>query len=343
MATESLPLVSVVTPCYNAASFLAETIESVLAQGYPRLQYIVVDDGSTDASWSVLTNYEGKLTSLRLSQNHGGSYARNRGAETARGEFIMFLDADDLIAPSTVAALVATARQAPHTIAFCRWHRLRQVDGQWLPAPAGVPLPKAGADDLAGWLTGKWVPPCGVLWRREDYERTGGWDESLSLGDDGDLVMRALAGGMRLALADGGEAYYRAHGSSRFSVSASIFRPDQFSSQMRVLEKLTSELRTQGRLERYAQPLGVAYHRLALLGFQVQPELGAECLRRGEALAGKRAVSRTMVGRFLTRILGVERKERFTAALANVGIMTPRRRQIRTLSKQHRDATGSEH
>jgi hypothetical protein len=49
-----------------------------------------------------------------------------------------------------------------------------------------------------------------------------------------------------------------------------------------------------------------------------------------------------MVGRFLTRILGVERKERFTAALANVGIMTPRRRQIRTLSKQHRDATGSE-
>jgi hypothetical protein len=109
---------------------------------------------------------------------------------------------------------------------------------------------------------------------------------------------------------------------------------------MRVLEKLGLELEAQGRLREYGEPLGIAYHRLALLGLQAHPELGVECLNRGVALAGKRAVSRTAIGRLVTQILGVERKEKVAAALADLGIMTQRRRQIRTLRGQDGPQSG---
>jgi glycosyltransferase involved in cell wall biosynthesis len=339
MRTEGVPLVTVVTPCYNAGAFLAETMDSVFAQDFTPLEYIVVDDGSTDDSWSVIQAEEGRVIPIRLPENRGGSYARNRGAEAARGKFIMFLDADDLIAPDTISALVETAGQAAGTLAFCRWQRLRKVNEHWRAVPAEVPLPDP-KEPLSGWLTGKWAPPCALLWSREDYERTGGWDESLTLGDDGDLVMRAFLRGTRLGLSHAGQAYYRAHGSDRLSVSSSIFHRDHFRSQMRVLEKLGLELEARGRLREYREPLGIAYHRLALLGFQAHPELGAECLHRGVALAGKRAVSRTAIGRLVTQILGVERKEKVAAALADLGIMTQRRRQIRTLRGQDRPQSG---
>ena len=113
------PLVTVITPCCNAAPFVAETIESVLAQSYPHIEHIVIDDGSVDASWEVIQKYVPRVTAVRLERNRGGSYARNRGAERARGEFLMFLDADDLIAPDTIGALVKAARQQTGAIAMC--------------------------------------------------------------------------------------------------------------------------------------------------------------------------------------------------------------------------------
>jgi glycosyltransferase involved in cell wall biosynthesis len=91
MGTARMNLVSIITPCYNAAPFVAETIESVVAQTYPRIEHIVIDDGSADGSWEVIERYASRVTALRLERNRGGSYARNRGAELARGEFLMLM------------------------------------------------------------------------------------------------------------------------------------------------------------------------------------------------------------------------------------------------------------
>ncbi len=200
-------MVTVVIPCYNAAPFVGETIESVLAQTYANIELIVVDDASRDGSWEVIQSYGEQITALRLEENRGGSYARNRGAERARGEFLMFLDADDLIAPETIEALVQAVREQPGAIAACKWQRLVRTEGAWITVPGEVPLPPPVADHLAGWLEGSWVPPCAILWRRDAYERTGGWDEELAANQDGDIMMRALLEGARLVFADrNGEA-----------------------------------------------------------------------------------------------------------------------------------------
>lgn len=324
----SQPLVSVVTPCYNSAPFIAETIESVQAQTYSAIEHIVVDDGSSDESWEIVARYDSIAAAMRLGENRGGSYARNRGVERARGEFIMFLDSDDLLAPETIAALVAAARLQAGCIAYCPWKRLRSDGARWVRTRAEVPLP-AGTDHLKSWLCGSWVPTCSVLWRREAYQVTGGWDEELTWGDDGDLMLRALVSGVRLIKAEGGESYYRHHGLGRLSVSSDSGSERKFRSQMRVLEKLEAELVRQDRLATYAAAIGVLYYSLVSRALQQgQRELAGECLRRGEVLAGVRTVSRTAVGRLLVRLVGIEHKERIAGALARLGVASPQRRQI---------------
>ena len=324
-------LVSIVTPCYNSAPFLAETIESVAAQTYPNIEHIVIDDGSTDGTWDVITRYASRVRAVRLGQNRGGSHARNRGVELARGEFLMFLDADDLITVDTIDALVTTIGERLGHIAFCNWRLLRQVEGRWIPCPAEVALPTTTADHLQSWLLGSWVPPCAILWHRTVYQRTEGWDETLTSNQDGDLMLQALVYGGQLIRAERGEAYYRAHSGTRLSVSANMFSADRLRSRMRVLEKLTLTLQRQARVDDYAESLGIAYQRLAVLGFHADRGLARECLQRGEAYTGRRAVSRTRVGRFLTRLVGLERKEQIASLLGRLGIMTPARRQIRRL------------
>lgn len=322
-------LVSIITPCYNAAAFVAETIESVAAQTYPAVEHIVVDDGSTDATWSILQSFSSKVDALRLPANRGASFARNRGVERADGKFLMFLDADDLISQHTISALVTAVQDDPSAIAFAPWRRLQLIGGRWAESPAEVPAPALG-DPLRGWLLNRWVPPCAVLWRREAYERTGGWDERLTLNDDGDLMMRAFVRGCRLVAATGGKALYRHHGDTHLSLSNDVFSERQLRSLLLVLENLSEELHRNGKLSRYQDWLGRSYYRLASLSFQQEATLiGRECVVHAENLVGRQATGRIWPGRLLTLLLGVERKERLVEALASIGLMTPTRRGTR--------------
>jgi glycosyltransferase involved in cell wall biosynthesis len=322
-------LVSIITPCYNAARFVAETIESVAAQTYPLVEHIVVDDGSIDDSWAVIESFGGRINAVRLEHNRGGSYARNRGAALARGEYLMFLDADDVLIPRSIASLVTAVRHSDRTAAVCPWHRLNLIDGFWQILPSEIPFPPP-QDSLKGWLEGVWVPPCAVLWRRDAYNLTGGWDEKLTLNDDGDLMMRALVEGVRLVVAKEGEALYRGHPPSRVTVSGGVFSESKLRSQIRIFERLEARLDGLGRLPDYEVALGIAYQRWALTSFQAGHwEIAREFLKRGEHYAGRQALSPTLLGRFLTVLVGLEWKERIAAGLAHLGIMSAGRRRGR--------------
>lgn len=338
----SPPLISIVTPCHNAVEFVGETIESVLAQTDSNRELIVVDDGSTDGSWEVISSYAGRITPVRLRDNRGASHARNRGAELARGEYLMFLDADDVLAPGTLACLLAAISGRTDSIAVCRWKRLRRSGEGWFPAPADVPLPRPDADPLGEWLEDRWVPPCAVLWEREVYDRVGGWDEALSYNDDGDLMMRAFLHGARIIVAECGESYYRFHGGERVSVGTDLFSASKLESGMRVFEKLSDQLAHRGSLASYRIRIGAAYLKLAMLGYQHgHREIARECLRRGERYAGRMQVSATWVGRVLERVFGLERKEAIAAALGRWRVLTGRRRVVFQRKSSHDAGSGT--
>jgi O-antigen biosynthesis protein len=334
MTDQHPELVSVVTPCYNAAPFVAETIESVAAQTYAPVEHIVVDDGSTDESWSVIQRAAERqpsegLRAVRLPGNRGASHARNRGAALARGAYLMFLDADDLITPQTLEGLVRAVRDHPGTVSVCRWLRLRQdVPGGRELAPAEVPFPPP-ADALYGWLDGVWVPPCAVLWRRDAYARAGGWDESITVNDDGDLMMRALARGVRLRTAASGEAWYRAQGPGWVSLSGLTVTARGLRSRCRVLENVAKEVAQMENPSRYIDRIGVAFHRLGLVALHVgDAELAHQCLRAASRYADRRSLARTWTGRVLLEVLGLERKERVASAAARLGLTTTGRRHL---------------
>jgi hypothetical protein len=106
------PLVSAIIPTYNGGAFLADAIDSVLTQSYPAIECIVVDDGSTDDTPAIIAAFEGRIRRTRQA-NQGPARARNQGARMARGEFIAFLDDDDVWRPAKVERQVSKLAQRP--------------------------------------------------------------------------------------------------------------------------------------------------------------------------------------------------------------------------------------
>lgn len=306
--------VSVVIPCHNAAPFVGEAIESVLAQEWLHTDVIVVDDASTDGSWEVIQRYGPCIQALRLAENGGAAHARNRGVAVSRGRWLLFLDADDRISPNALMWLAETAQRSPGALVHCAWRYLvRDEAGAWVSrAPLRHP---SSSDPLRDWLEGGFVPTCSLLWPREIYIGAGGWDEALTLNDDGDLALRALAAGARLVRAAGGEGFYRRHGAERTSLSADVASEPTLRSGMRVMEKLSGVLDAQARLDAYREPIGRVYRELALYAFRAgHTDLGRECLSRAGG-SSRGTGARTFAGRLLTRVLGLEGKERIAAAL----------------------------
>ena len=191
------PLVSVVIPTYNCATFVRQAIDSVLQQDYRPMEILVVDDGSTDDTVKVLSEYGDRIR-LLFQANGGPAAARNRAVREARGEYLAFVDGDDLWLPGHTRALVSYA--SAH--AECK-----VVYGDWLTWPANsdgsytpLDLPAAASHPMAdpaagGWLYGKLLFDSVIhiiasLVHRSIYDAVGGFDEGLRTGSDYDFWLR---------------------------------------------------------------------------------------------------------------------------------------------------------
>lgn len=321
-------LTSIVIACYNAASTICEAIDSALGQT-AAVEVIVADDGSTDGSADIVATYGDRIHFLRV--EHGGApKARNAGLARARGSRVLFLDADDMLPPDAIENLGRHLHAAaPRSIGVAPWQYLVHDRGVWRAERADLGAPPAG-DPLAGWLVGIYHPPAALLWPAELVRDLGGWDETLTQNQDGDLAMRALAAGAGLVHGDGAPVLYRQHGPRSRSISAAADRTS-LESRVRVLEKVAAELAARGRLETYRIWIARSYHDIGRLYLYAEPEVARECLRRGHELAGDDAVWGPWTHRLLVRSFGLEGKERIAAALARVGIARSwRRRHART-------------
>lgn len=194
MPANSLPLVSVIIPAYNAAAFLAETLDSVLAQTYENVETIVVDDGSTDTTPQLLDSYRNRITVLRQA-NAGQAAARNCGARAAKGELLAFLDNDDLWDADKIARQLQLLSRFPDALAVYCDHRTIDDEGTLLAASAALAHPRPSGDILRALLLGPCIITPGlVLLRRQAFDESSGFDESeLMRGHDDYLLWLHLA------------------------------------------------------------------------------------------------------------------------------------------------------
>mgnify|MGYP005837720585 CR=1 FL=1 len=182
------PLVSVVIPTYNRAQFLREAIESVLAQTFTGWELIVVDNGSTDGTATLCASYGPKLTYL-LEQRQGPAAARNRGIAAARGEFVAFLDDDDIWLPEKLARQLELMEQFPAAGVVGCGQRCMDLSGRVFYTEPGKPRYELAELKLRCGPVGT---TSGALVRKACLEELGGFDEGLRFNEDWDLWLRIV-------------------------------------------------------------------------------------------------------------------------------------------------------
>jgi glycosyltransferase involved in cell wall biosynthesis len=189
-----VPLVSILIPCHNAAPWLAQTLESALAQTWPHQEIIVVDDGSRDGSAEIARTFADRGVKIIVQENRGASAARNRAYRLSQGDFIQYLDADDLLAPDKIEHQMNLAdKTGPDAVLCGTWSRFTRT-----PADANfTPQPLCTDAAPIDWVVTKFeqnamMHPAAWLTPRVLAERAGPWDESLSLDDDGEYFTRVV-------------------------------------------------------------------------------------------------------------------------------------------------------
>jgi glycosyltransferase involved in cell wall biosynthesis len=223
-------LVSIVVPVFNGVQFLAETLESAFLQTYPHTEIIVIDDGSTDGTADVIRFYASRLTA-EIGPNRGASAARNRGTALARGEFIQYLDADDLLPPHAIEHRVAAMQKTGADVAYSDWEKLIELEmGRFEISEKIV----RRIEDIhpiiqIALITDFWAPPAALTYRRSIVDKIGGWKEWLPIIQDARFLQDAGLVGGHFVYSPGIGAQYRVHREASLSRrSSAAFVADVF-------------------------------------------------------------------------------------------------------------------
>jgi glycosyltransferase involved in cell wall biosynthesis len=205
------PLISVVIPAYNRAGFVAEAIRSCFAQGFSlaELQVILVDDGSTDGTPAALKEFVDRIECLTFPQNQGRNKARNAGLARAGGEFIKFLDSDDLLMPGSLKMELSAARDTGADIVVSGWQTVKigADRSEHVVARFDPPVVEPIIDSL---LAGNAVPTSAALYSRNLVGALR-WDEGLRKLDDWDWFIRAALRARKIARAEVVSYSWRQH------------------------------------------------------------------------------------------------------------------------------------
>src|SRR6476620_2558258 len=171
MSESPTSLVSVVIPCYNQAHFRSESVESALAQTYPRSETVVVDDGSRDGTAGVMARYSG-IVSVRQ-DNRGLAEARNAGFRASTGDYVLFLDADDRLTPNAVEAHLSCFAKHPEAGFVVGDIDHITLDGSYVESPRWPVLEDNHYEELL--KVNHVANTIAVMFRRSVIERTGGF------------------------------------------------------------------------------------------------------------------------------------------------------------------------
>src|SRR5438046_4904700 len=206
------PLISILIPAYNAERWIGDTVRSALAQTWPRAEIIIVDDGSRDQTLRVARQFAAKNVSVVTQENQGASAARNKAFELCQGDYIQWLDADDLLSPDKVTRQMAAAEESQdkRVLFSSAWGAFmyRVSRAQFFPTslwcdlyPVEWLFRKMGQNlhmQTATWLVS-----------RELTQAAGRWDTRLSFDDDGEYFCRILVASCGTRFVPEAKTYYR--------------------------------------------------------------------------------------------------------------------------------------
>lgn len=258
------PLVSIVIPAYNNRRYLPAALDSCLAQTYPRCEVIVVDDGSTDGTDSLIRDRYGARVRLLRQSNRGPSAARNAGIQAAHGDYVKFCDADDQLLPDiTARSMAILAAQPGASVVHTRYHYVAEDGATHLP----VKRPSLPSGDVYCDLllsNGDFVLTSAVTAPRRLLLDCGGFDESLFVAEDWDLFLR-LAAQVPFHYIDDDLVLYRHHAGNLHTASLKAAQ-----GRLIAVQKAQATALAKGCLDRAAldrllagryQHLGIVYWR----------------------------------------------------------------------------------
>jgi glycosyltransferase involved in cell wall biosynthesis len=202
------PLVSVIVPCYNGAAFLEEALRSALAQTYPEVEVVVVDDGSTDSSPEIARRFPVRYI---RQENRGLCDARNRGIRESKGSYLIFLDADDRLKPQAIAAGMSALALRPDCAMAVGDHVFIAANGSYLSNSTKEDPVDSHYKAL---LKSNFIEMISsVLFRRSIFDEVGGFDPTLRVAEDYELYLR-IARTRPICCHPAVIAEYRMHGAN---------------------------------------------------------------------------------------------------------------------------------
>lgn len=181
------PAVSIVTPSYNQGHFIEETIRSVLLQGYPNLEYIICDGGSTDESVAIIKKYEPWLTYWVSEPDQGQAHAINKGFELASGEIYGYLNSDDILLPGALVNMSALAKVHPDAVAWIGACKITAQSGRVLEV---VKPRNASLAGIKNWYYEGFFYQPAAFFSAKAFKLAGPLDESLHIAMDLDLWLK---------------------------------------------------------------------------------------------------------------------------------------------------------
>lgn len=211
---DDLPSIQIVTPSLNQGAFLEKTIESVLGQGYPNLNYHIQDGGSTDGSTTLIQSYSNQLAGWESVPDNGQADAINRGFSNAKGEIMGWINSDDLLMPHALLTVGKFFLKNPH-IDVVYSHRILIDEngneiGRWILPPHD--------DQVLPWAD--FIPQETMFWRRSIWDRSGAsLDPGFQFALDWELILRFRRAGARFARINRTLGAFRVHSSQKTNVA----------------------------------------------------------------------------------------------------------------------------
>lgn len=282
------PLVSIIIPCHNAAPWLEQSLECACNQTWPHKEIIAVDDGSTDGSAEILKRHEKRGIRVFSGPHRNAAAARNIGLAQAGGEWIQFLDADDLLAPDKIQRQLERAAQEKQGTVFTgRWGRFTDTPQSAYFAGSNPlfadasPLEYLRAYGSHGCMMhpAAWLLPRGVA------RAAGPWDERLTLNDDGEYFTRVVLHAERIAFCPEAVSYYRSQVSGSLS---SQRRRRHLESAHLALDLIVGHMLSHESGDSMRQAAADLCQRFAYDYYPAAPDLVGKALQQAKQLGGSR-------------------------------------------------------